>query len=338
MKAYTIGDQQGIKSLSRVEIDEPKCKGDEAIIKFHAHSLNYRDYMILNQWYGDIKPESRIPLSDGAGEVVEIGENVEHLKVGDRVCINFFSGWLDGPIHPKYFSSDLGGSTNGTLAEYGAYPAKGIVKLPDTFSFSEGACLPCAGVTAWNTIVEAGQITPDSNILLLGTGGVSVFGVQIAKAMGATAIITSSSNEKLEELKAIGADHCINYKEHENWASKVLEATNGAGANIAIETGGPKSMAQTFEAMSFNGLIGLIGFLSGNATEPLDMMPLIGKNINLRGVAVGSTNMLQKLISFMDKNGIKPYISKEFAFDDAKAAFYYMESQSHIGKIVINHK
>ena len=338
MKAYSLGAQNGIESLQYRELDAPQCKDDEAVIKFHAHSLNYRDYMILNQWYGDAKPELRIPLSDGAGEIIEIGKNVKNLQIGDRVCINFFSSWLDGPIHPKYFSSDLGGSTNGTLAEYGAYPANAMVKIPTSLSFSEGACLPCAGVTAWNTIVEAGQVTEDSNVLLLGTGGVSVFGVQIAKAMGATTIITSSSDKKLDELSAVGVDHCINYKDNENWASKVLKVTNNMGANIAIETGGPKSMAQTFEAMSFNGLIGLIGFLSGNAMEPLDMMPLIGKNINLRGIAVGSTDMLQKLVSFMEKKSIKPYISKEFHFDEVKEAFYYMESQSHIGKIVINHK
>ena len=337
MKSYIVGDQKGIESLKLVDIEEPKCKENEAVIKFHSHSLNYRDYMILNQWYGGLKPETLIPLSDGAGEIVEIGSSVKNFKIGDRVCVNFFSDWINGPIHPKYFSSDLGGSTNGTLVEYGAFPAHGIVKLPDSFSYAEGACIPCAGVTAWNTIVEAGKVNQESNVLLLGTGGVSVFGVQIAKAMGATAIITSSSDKKLEVLKSLGADHCINYKSDKNWAANVLEVTNGSGADIAIETGGPNTMAHTFEAMSFNGLIGLIGFLSGNANTSLDMMPLIGKNINLRGIAVGSVEMLERLLNCMQKNSIKPYIGKEFQFSEAQKALAYMESQSHIGKIVINH-
>ena len=337
MKGYIVGDQKGINSLKFVDMHEPECNDNEAIIKFHSHSLNYRDYMILNQWYGGLKPETLIPLSDGAGEIVEIGTNVKNLKIGDRVCVNFFSDWINGPIHPKYFSSDLGGSTNGTLVEYGAFPAHGIVKLPSSFSYGEGACIPCAGVTAWNTIVEAGKVNKESNVLLLGTGGVSVFGVQIAKAMGANAIITSSSDKKLEVLKSLGADHCINYKSNKDWAENVLEATNGTGADIAIETGGPNTMAHTFEAMSFNGLIGLIGFLSGNANTSLDMMPLIGKNINLRGIAVGSVEMLERLLKCMQTNAIKPYIGKEFHFSEAKEALAYMESQSHIGKIVINH-
>lgn len=336
MKVYEVGDQNGIDSLRTTNRDEPTAAPGQAVVKFHANSLNYRDYMMLNEYMGP-KPETLIPVSDGAGEVVAVGDGVSNVSVGDRICISFFSGWMDGPFGPQYFGSDLGGGTDGTLAEMGAFPADALVKLPDSWSYAEGACLPCAGVTAWNAIVEAGGAKAGDTILLLGTGGVSIFGVQIAEAIGADSVITSSSDKKLAKAKALGATHGVNYKTSDNWAKAVLEATGGKGADVVVETGGPGSLEGSFEAAAFNGRVGLIGGLAGAAEGPLNTMPLVGKNLNLRGITVGSTKMLQNLANTMAEKDLKPVIDKEFAFDEAADAFRHMESQAHLGKIVINH-
>lgn len=336
MKVYEVGTQKGIDSLRTAERDESTASAGQAVVKFHANSLNYRDYMILNEYMGP-KPETLIPVSDGAGEVVAVGDGVSNVSVGDRVCVSFFSAWMDGPFGPQYFGSDLGGGTDGTLAEMGAFPADALVKLPDAWSYAEGACLPCAGVTAWNAIVEAGRVQKGDTVLLLGTGGVSIFGVQIATAMGASSVITSSSNDKLAKAKALGATHGVNYKTSDTWAKAVLEVTGGKGADIVVETGGPGSLEGSFEAAAFNGRIGLIGGLAGQAEGPLNTMPLVGKNLNLRGITVGSTKMLQDLADTMAAKGMKPVIDKEFGFDDAADAFRHMESQAHLGKIVITH-
>ncbi len=337
MKVYEVGDQKGIGSLRLAERDEPSPGPGQALVKFHANSLNYRDYMVLNGWYGGPKPETLIPVSDGAGEVVALGDGADSVAVGDRICVSFFSAWMDGPLGPQYFGSDLGGSIDGTLAEMGVFPAEALVKLPDSFSYADGACLPCAGVTAWNCIVEAGKVKEGDTVLLMGTGGVSVFGIQIAAAKGAKSIITSSSDDKLAKAKALGAEHGINYKRADSWAKAVLEVTGGRGADIIIEVGGPASLANSFEAAAFNGRIHLIGTLAGDADGPLNTMPLLGKNLNLRGVAVGSKKMLQDLADTMRAAGTKPVIDKEFPFADAADAFRHMESRSHFGNIVITH-
>ena len=337
MKVYEVGSQQGIKSLRTAERDEPTAGPGQAVVKFHANSLNYRDYMVLSGTYGQGGNENLIPVSDGAGEVTAIGDDVTSVAVGDRVCVSFFSAWMDGPFGPQYFGSDLGGGAEGTLAEYGAFSADALVKLPDSLSYAEGACLPCAGVTAWNCIVEVGRAQKGDTVLLLGTGGVSIFSVQIAKAKGLTAVITSSSDDKLSRAKALGASHGINYKNTESWAKAVLEATGGAGANVVVETGGPGSLQDSFEAAAFNGTIGMIGGLAGEASGALNTGPLVGKNLNLRGITVGSKKMLQDLADTFAVESLKPVIDKEFSFDDAANAFRHMESQAHLGKIVISH-
>ena len=239
MKAYEVGGQKGTQSLRTVDRPEPKAAPGQAVVRFKAHSVNYRDVMVLNGWYGPPKPETLIPVSDGAGEVVAVGDGVSRVKPGDRVAVSFFSRWIDGPWGGQYFGCDLGGGIDGTLAEMGAFPADALVKLPNSWSFEDGACLPCAGVTAWNAIVEAGMAKAGDTILLIGTGGVSIFGVQIAKAIGAKSVIISSSDEKLARAKQLGADAGVNYKTNADWPKAVLEATSGKGANIIVETAGP---------------------------------------------------------------------------------------------------
>jgi NADPH:quinone reductase-like Zn-dependent oxidoreductase len=315
---------------------EPKAGPGQAVVRIKANSLNYRDVMVLNGWYGPAKPETLIPLSDGAGEVVAVGEGVNRVKPGDRVAIGFFSRWVDGPWGPQYFGSDLGGGADGTLAEMGAFPAEALVKLPDAWSFEDGACLPCAGVTAWNAIIAAGKATAGSTVLLIGTGGVSIFGVQIAKAIGAKSVITSSSDDKLARAKKIGADAGVNYKTNADWPKAVLEATGGKGADVVVETAGPGNLEKSFAAAAFNGCIGLIGSLD-QAKGAINTMGLVGKNLNVRGITVGSRKMMEDLLAAMVKSNQKPVIDKVIAFKDAAAAYTHMLGQSHVGKIVIQH-
>jgi len=334
MKVYEVGAQKGVESLRLVDRPEPKAGPGQAVVRLKANALNYRDVMVLHGMYGPPKPETLIPVSDGAGEVVAVGDGVTRVKPGDRVAIAFFSRWVDGPWGPQYFGSDLGGGADGTLCELGAYPAEALVKLPDAWSFDEGACLPCAGVTAWNVIVEAGKAKAGDTVLVIGTGGVSIFGVQIAKAIGAKAVVISSSDDKLARARQLGAEAGINYRTNAEWPKVVLEATGGKGADVIVETAGPGNLEKSFAAAAFNGRIGLIGGFE-QAKGPINTMLLVGKNLNLRGVTVGSRTMMENLLAAMVKSGQKPVIDKRVPFADAAAAYTHMKSQTHLGKIVI---
>lgn len=336
MKVYEVGAQQGVDSLRTAERPEPKAAAGQAVVRIKANSLNYRDVMILHSGYGPPKAETLIPCSDGAGEVISVGEGVTRVKPGDRVAISFFSRYADGPWGPQYFGSDLGGGADGTLCDAGAFPADALVKLPDNWSFEEGACLPCAGVTAWNCIVEAGRAQAGETILALGTGGVSIFAIQIAKAIGCKSVITSSSDAKLERARSIGAGAGVNYKTNADWAKAVMEATGGKGANVIVETAGPGNLGNSFNAAAFGGRVSLVGGFS-QASAPIPTIPMIGKGLTLRGVAVGSRRMMEDLRDAMVKSGQKPVIDKVFGYDDAKSAFAHMKSAQHFGKIVIKH-
>ena len=294
--------------------------------------------MILNGKYGRKSSEQLIPVSDGAGEVVAIGKKVKNIKIGDKVCVSFFSSWISGQFSEQYFGSDLGGGCNGTLAEYGAFSANALVKIPNEWTYKDASCLPCAGVTAWNAIVEFGLIDQKKSVLLLGTGGVSIFGLQIAKNFNSQIIITSSNDNKLKTAKQLGADICINYKTNDDWEKAVLDATNGKGADIIVETGGPASLQKSFSAASFNSRISLIGNLAGNSKEPINTIPMVGKNITLRGITVGNKKMLEDLAENFSNASVKPIIDKDFHFDKSLDAFRYLESQKHIGKIVISNR
>ena len=336
MKAYEVGAQKGLESLRVVDRPAPTAGPGQAVVRIKANSLNYRDVMVLIGWYGPARPETLIPLGAGAGEVVAVGDGITRVKPGDRVAISFFSRWVDGPWGPQYFGSDLGGGANGTLAEMGAFPADALVKLPDAWTFEEGACLPCAGVTAWNAIVEAGKAKAGDTVLLLGTGGVSIFGVQIAKTMGLKSIITSSSEAKLARAKTLGADAGVNYKTNAAWHKAVLEASGGKGAAVIVETAGPGNLENSFAAAAFNGFIALIGGFD-QAKGPINTMGLVGKNLSLRGITVGSRKMMEDLLAAMVKSNQKPVIDKVVDFKEAGAAYTHMQGQTHLGKIVIKH-
>ena len=321
----------GIDGLELREAPDPEPAPGEVAMRVHSTSLNYRDLMVAGRM-----AEDRIPLSDGAGEVIAVGSGVSSVAVGDQVAGTFFSSWVDGRIDAEVHQSALGGAVDGMLAEVVVLPAHGVVGVPDGWSHAQAATLPCAALTAWNAMVEGQAVLAGQTVLLLGTGGVSVFGLQFAKMMGARAIITSSSDAKLERMRDLGADVTINYSQTPDWEQAVLEATGGLGADLVLEVGGAGTLAKSMACTRFDGQIALIGILTGVAGE-VNPGPLVGRSVSLRGVYVGSRRMFVEMNQAIDANGLDPLIDAEFEFDDARAAYRHLESQAHIGKVVINH-
>ncbi len=334
MRAWELGPQGSVDSLRPVERPEPEPAAGEALVRIRASALNYRDHMILNLIDSAPKPAHRIPLSDGAGEVVAVGAGVDTVRTGDRVMVSFFTGWLDGPLQPAHFGTDLGGGCDGTLAELGVFPAASLVAVPDSLSDEEAACLPCAALTAWVSLVEFGRMKAGDTVLLLGTGGVSVFGLQFARMMGAEAVVTSSSDDKLARARALGATHTVNYARDPSWGGTVAALTGGA--DLIIETGGAATLAQSIEAAAFNARIALIGMLGGVGIQN-DPLALIWKTIHLRGVLVGSRRALEEMTQAVARNGLRPVIDRRVPFDEAPAAYRRLASGAHFGKIVIAH-
>ena len=323
MRAYHLSGET--PRLTAMERPVPPAKAGEAVVRIVAASLNYRDLLQAKFSRG------HIPLSDGAGVIEAVGADVEGWKAGDRVVIGFMPGWVEGPLTQKKAASALGGDgIDGVLAERIAVPVSGLVRIPDGMSFEEAATLPCAGVTAWAALFERRPVEPGETVLLLGTGGVSIFGLQLAKAAGARVIITSSSDEKLARARALGADETINYRMKPDWSEAVLTLTDGVGADLAIDVGGPGTLNSTLKAVRPDGRISLMGVLTGFGGE-VDTASILRKRITLQGIYVGSVEMLGKLA----RTGVKPVIDKVFSFDEAETAYDGLAAAEHFGKLVI---
>lgn len=332
MKAWEIGDQTGLDSLRMVERDAPIASHGQAVVAIKACALNHRDLMIVRNQYGGPKPDTQIPLSDAAGEVISIGEGVTNVKPGDQVGAVHFTGWVDGDFDPSYFGYDLGNSADGVLAERIVVPAPCLFQLPSKLTPEQSATLPVAGATVWACVQVLGQIKAGDTVLMLGTGGVSVFALQIAKMNGARAVITSSSDEKLERMRALGADVTVNYRSSPDWDKEVLEKTGGV--DIVVETGGIGTLGKSMACCAPNGRIGLIGALAGRAEQP-SMGGLLLKNLVLKGITSGSRTMLEEFVSAIEVNGFDPYIDRVFDIDETREAYEYLDSAAHIGKVVI---
>ncbi len=336
MRAYQLPKSgAGIASLTRVERPDPKPAYRQVLVKVKACALNFRDLGIVRGTYRVPVRDNIIPLSDGAGEVIEIGPGVTRVKVGDRVAGNFFQRWQGGEPVADVHTSALGGSIDGMLADYALLEEAGAVKIPPHLSLEEGATLPCAGVTAWHAMMEHAKLKAGDTILLQGTGGVSIFGLQFAHAMGIRAIVTSSSDEKLKRAKALGAAFGINYKTTPDWDKAAMEFTSGAGVDHVIEVGGAATLTRSFQAIRAGGKVSMIGGLSGGATE-LNPGLIFSRRANVQGISVGSTQMFMAMNRAIEANGIKPVIDKVFVFADAPAAYEHMASGAHFGKIVIS--
>ena len=333
MRAYHLPGPTGIESLKAADIPMPKPGRGQVLVKVHACSLNYRDLAIASGNYRMGSKPDLIPLSDGAGEVVETGADVTRVKAGDRVASCFFQRWIGGEPGNAAAPSALGGAIDGMLAEYVVLEEGGVVHIPAHLNYDEAATLPCAAVTAWHALMVHGGLIAGRTILVQGTGGVSIFGLQIARMMGANIIATSSSDAKLQRAKAMGATHTINYKTTPDWDKAAMELTGGAGVDQVVEVGGAGTFAKSIGAIKPGGKISMIGVLSGGAE--INPMMIMGKRANIQGISVGSTQMFEALNAAFSANGVKPVIDKTFGFDETKAAFAHLKGASHFGKVVI---
>ena len=334
MHAFVLSGSFGLENVSRVELPSPKPGHGQVAVRVRAASLNYRDLLITRGWYN---PKLNMPAalgSDLAGEVIAVGPSVSRFKVGDRVTGCFFPGWTDGPVTDTKVKSSLGdGWQPGALSQEVVLPEDGLVASPACLTDEECATLPCAALTAWNALFEQSAIMPGETVLTLGTGGVSLFALQFAKAAGAKVIITSSQSDKLERAAKLGADVGINYGTEPNWDGPVREHTGGIGADHVIELGGAGTMATSIRAVKRGGTISLIGVLSG--LGQIDPMPILMRSVLVKGIFVGSRAMFERMNRAIEMHSIKPVIDRVFPFEETPAALAYMDSGSHFGKIVI---
>ena len=336
MKAIALCDEPGIGNLRLVDRPMPQPRRQEVVIRVKATALNYRDNEIVRGTYHTRFPLPLIPLSDGVGEIVAIGDDVTRVKVGDRVCSTFWQRWVAGSFDMAEAAYQLGGPIDGLLAEYARLDEQAVVLAPAHLSDVEAATLPCAAVTAWHALVTEGAIKPGETVLVLGTGGVSLFAIQFAKCAGARVVVTSSSDEKLERAKALGAHAGVNYRRHEDWASEVLKLTDGAGVDHVLEVGGPESFAQSLRAVRRGGQINVIGYLGGTtgAINPLD---IFRRQVRVRGIPVGSRASFEAMNRAISVNALRPVIERSYAWTDIEQALQHLASGANFGKIVLQH-
>lgn len=335
-QAYAYELHQSAYRLKLVERQLGDPAGRQVKVRVRATSLNYRDLIALRNLAGR-KVDGVVPLSDGAGEVIAVGDGVSQWKAGDRVAGCFFQAWQDGPFSMAYHKSDLGGTLDGMLAEEVLLDESGLVRLPDYLSFEEAACLPCAGVTAWNGLVTRGGLQAGRSVLALGTGGVSVFALQIATAMGARVIVTSSSDEKLARAKQLGAAEGINYRTTPDWDQEVWRLTEKRGVDHVVEVGGPGTLEKSLASAAASGHIALIGVLTGFQPANVSLFTAVAKNARLDGIYVGSRADFAAMNEFFQRHQLRPVIDRVFPFEEAEAAFEHLESGNHFGKVVIQH-
>ncbi|MEM9701885.1 MAG: NAD(P)-dependent alcohol dehydrogenase [Planctomycetota bacterium] len=334
MDAYLVTSDGGPEALERVERPDPAPGPGEVVVAMKAASLNYRDTIVCAGGYPRNDSFPCVPLSDGAGVVETIGDGVTSLAVGDRVVNTFFRDWIGGEPDEAAMRSAHGGGIDGVLAEKVCFPQRALLPIPAHLSFEEAACLPCAAVTAWQSLFVKGGLTAGETVLCLGTGGVSVFALQLAKAAGATVFITSSSDEKLERAKELGADGTVNYRQTPDWHKAVRGLTDGRGVDHVVEVGGLGTLEKSMRACALNGRIGLIGVLTGldGAVNPL---PCVFERLSINGIYVGSRQMFAAMNRHLAVNDIRPVIDRTFPFDDAVAAYRHLQSGSHFGKVVV---
>ena len=332
MRQIQIQKPGGLENLKLENVDSPDLQSNEVLMKISASSLNYHDLMVA---LGLIPTEDkRIPLSDGAGEIIEVGDKVTNWKVSDKVMSVCFPNWIDGP--PKFeLLSFIGDNEDGYATEVIAIKESAITKIPENLNFAEAATLPCAGLTAWRALVDEGNLKANETVLVQGTGGVSIFALQLAKCMGAKVIATSSSEEKLSKLKDLGADELINYKENPEWGKEVLKLTNNEGVDHVIEVGGGGTFGESVRAAKLGGHIALIGVLSGPAVSEIILPRIFLKQVRLSGIAMANQQSQLAMIKFIEKNNIKPIISDTFDLADLSKAFQHQIDNKHFGKISI---
>jgi len=335
MKAIESRDAFGFEHLALVDRPERSPGPGQVLVKVKAASLNYRDLLTIQGFYNPKQPLPLVPCSDGAGEVVEIGDGVTRVKTGDRVAGCFAQGWIAGPpTRTKLQNTTLGGPLDGMLTEYIVLHEDGVVLVPDHLNDEEAATLPCAALTAWSALARHGHTRPGDTVLVLGTGGVSIFALQFARMMGANVIATSSSDEKLERVKELGAAHGINYAKNPQWSKQVRELTGGEGVDHVIEVGGSGTLTQSMRSVKMGGTISLIGVLSG-PEAPLNLTPVLMQDVRMQGVIVGHREAFEAMNRAITLHQLKPVIDKAYPMRDIYNAVEYMAAGKHFGKVCV---
>jgi NADPH:quinone reductase-like Zn-dependent oxidoreductase len=333
MRAYEIRSPEGIDALVSAERDVPEPGTRQVRVRVRASAVNYRDLATIE----DPAPRGirypTVPNSDAAGEVVALGRDVRSLALGDRVASCFFQRWTDGAITPDAMASALGGALDGVLAEEVVLDEQGVVPIPAHLDFTAAATLPCAALTAWHAVVEFGALRPGETVLLLGTGGVSIFALQFAKLLGARVVLVSGSDAKIEHARALGADACVNYRTNPDWNEHVLALSDGAGVDLAVEVGGAGTLERSIASTRVAGRIALIGVLTGGEMNPVMIMR---KSIRVQGIYVGSRAMFERMNQAISQHRLEPVVHERFTFDNARAAYHAMRAAGHFGKLVID--
>jgi len=334
MRLYELSGN-GLEALRLVERPSPRPGPGEVLVRMRAATLNYRDLMIATGRYGR-GPLKRplVPLSDGAGVVTAVGPGVRGLSAGDRVAGSFFQRWVDGPYHPEKGQSALGGAMDGVLAEEVLLHEGGAVKVPQAMSFEEAAAFPCAAVTAWVGLVVNGGLRAGETVLALGTGGVSIFALQIGKLFGARVVLTSSRDDKLARGRAIGADETLNYRTTPDWGERAHALTGGRGVDHVLEVGGAKTLPQSLAALREGGHLSLVGLLSGARADP-DAAAKNGRGIRVDSIYVGSAHHLEEVLGAFTRAKVRPVVDRVFPFEEVPLAYRCLERGEHVGKIAI---
>lgn len=324
----------GLDHLKLADIPAPRPKPNEVLVRMEAASLNYRDYLLMsgNLYRGVNLPI--VPVSDGAGTVVEVGEAVTRFKPGDRVTTFYKSRWIAGAMRPEWEGADIGGPAEGVMREFANFDAYSLARAPAHMNALQAATLPIAALTAWQ-VLEQAHLTTGQSVLVLGTGGVSIFALQLAKLRGAKVILLSSSDEKLARGKALGADVGINYRTTPQWASAVREATDGLGVDVVVETVGGSTFAQSLEAVGMHGFVGVVGFMGGGELQ-VPLTSIILKRVRVQGISVASLEQHERMLAALEATQLLPVLDKVYGFEELRAAMEHMIAGKHFGKIGID--
>lgn len=335
MRCYEIQDSFGLDHLKVTDRPEPEPGPNQVILKMRAVSLNYRDLLMVRGHYNPRQPLPLIPCSDGVGEVVAVGDGVVGLAPGDRVATCFSQTWVSGPPTAQKLRGTLGGPIDGTLTEQMVLDADGVVAVPEHLSDLEAATLPCAALTAWSALVEHGSVSAGDVVLVQGTGGVSIFALQFALMLGARVIVTSSSGDKLERARELGAWRTVNYLEDPDWGKTARRLTDGVGVDHVVEVGGAGTLEQSLRAIRVGGTVSVIGVLSGVASQ-INIIPILMQHVKLQGILVGSREAFERMNRAVAAHQLRPVVGQSFAFDEVRDAFNCMAEAGHFGKIGIS--
>lgn len=336
MKAMVLRTATGVEALELTELPDPKPGPGDVLVRMRASSLNWRDSLIFKGGYRkQQKVENLIPLTDGAGEIVEVGNDVDAWKPGDRVTASFCPNWIGGEPDREAVQSPDGKSRDGMLCEFKTFRPHALVRTPDHLTDTEAAALPCAGLTAWSALITLGQVKPGDLVLTQGTGGVSLFALQFAKMAGAEVIVTSSSDDKLARAKGLGADHLINYATNPDWGRAALEISGGHGVDHVIELGGTQTLKQSLMAVRPGGVVSMIGVLSGASFGDILLPFVVSRQVRLQGVTIGSRQGLEAMCRAMATHDLKPVVDSVYTMEDTAAAMAHLDSGKHFGKVCI---